>query len=97
MKKSYRPFKTIEEFLNHMNLDQFSDKIQFIEFRIKSGSMRYYLAYNGYDVSKHGTVTIHVGSHIFTLQELFEYYEYTLNGLGEWLPFGIECEEEHKE
>lgn len=85
--KKYRPFKDFEEFANYVGLRD-SAKVQFIEFRSKSGDL-YDLAYNGYEKDKFGNIRIHLGSFTLTLQELFNRYEYKLNSF-ESVPFGVE-------
>lgn len=94
-KKYYRSFKTVEEFLNHVGLKN-SDKVQFVEFHSRHSNSRYRLVYNGYEIDTFGVAYIHLGSMSFTLNELFNNYEYTLNG-SEWLAFSVECEENEAE
>lgn len=91
-KPKYRPYKNLAEFANSMGLRD-SDKVQFIGFRSKHSTSRYDLVYNGYEIDTFGTVYIHLGSMAFTLNELFNNYEYELNSF-EWLPFGVEENEE---
>lgn len=91
-KKTYRPYKDFAEFANHMGLRD-SDKVQFIGFRSKHSTSRYDLVYNGYEVDSFGTVYIHLGSLAFTLNELFNNYEYELNSF-ELVPFGVLKDEE---
>lgn len=94
--KYYRSFKTIGEFLTNVGLKDESEKVQFLEFRSMASGDVYNITYNGYEIDKFGTVYVHLGSHIFSLQELYQYHEYALNSF-EWLPFGIECEKDKAE
>lgn len=93
--KYYRSFKSVEEFLNHVGLNN-SDKVQFIKIRSIHSKSQYYLLYSGNEIDTFGVAYIHLGSMAFTLKELFDNYEYTFNN-SEWLSFSIECEENEAE
>lgn len=86
--KYYKPFKTVGELLDS------TEVVKYLKFRSKSGDT-YNLAYNGYEIDKFGTIYIHLGSLTFTLQELFNSYEYSDDT--QWLPFGVECEKDEAE
>ena len=78
-KKEYRPY-TIEEFCN--------EGFEIVVFREKEDHSReYHVRYNGY--RKAGTEYIILGSWSYTLNDLFNDFEY-LDNDGNWKPFGVE-------
>lgn len=79
--KKYRPY-TLEEFFN--------EGFEVVVFRHKNDdSLEYHVCYNGYVKYDNGVYLIVFGNKLYSLNELFENYEY-LDDDGKWKPFGVE-------
>jgi hypothetical protein len=81
--KKFRPY-TFKEFFNKFIVGQP------IRHRRKADAVERYLILNGYvDDKEVHYQYVHIGNIPYSLDELFNEYEYQ-NTLGKWVPFGVE-------
>lgn len=86
--KKFRPY-TIKEFFDKFTVTQ-PIKFRLKKFRPKGKRLEWYLILKPYVGSKRGVIKyVYIGSAPYTLDELFNDYEYQ-NTLGKWVPFGVE-------
>lgn len=85
--KKYRPFKTCEEFCDALEIDGVGDCIH---FRFKDEpTLNYFVIFNGYVKDEEDQLySVCLGSYTFTIQHLFEHFEYSVEK-GKWQPFGV--------
>lgn len=84
--KKYRPY-TLEEFLRVFIIGQP------IKFRCKETKLDKLLIFNGYKKLSDVKVIVHISGYDFTLEELFDEYEWQRSNSEEYIPFGVEIEE----
>lgn len=86
--KKYRPFKTLQEFKDALEIDGIGDWIQ---FRFKDEpTLNYFVIFNGYvKDEKDQLYGVCLGSYSFSIQHLFEHFEYSVEK-DQWKPFGVE-------
>jgi len=83
--KQYRAF-IIDEFLNHFDIGEV------IVFRSKvMPNIVCHVLFDGYmETGKENDMSVILGQHRFSLQELFSSYEYCDGDSDNWFPFGVE-------
>lgn len=82
-KKKYRPY-TLDEFLKVFIIGQP------IKFRDKEIKLDKLLIFNGYKKLSDVKVIVHISGYDFTLEELFDEYEWQRSNSEEYVPFGVE-------
>jgi len=84
--KKYRPFRTTEEFSNVTGKRIGS----ILKFKYVDKDVCYYTRmYTGFHFLENGNIYIELGSEAYSLEQLYNYYEW-LDEHGEWQPFGVE-------
>lgn len=81
-KKTYRPYKGIDEFCDETGCEVVGEDV--ITIKNKNTQKEYTLLYVGYSNEE-----VQLGGYILTFADLLKNYEYALNNF-EWLPFGVE-------
>lgn len=88
--KQYRPYKNVQELFEDIGV-YIGDTIH---FRSKAKETEHHDLITSYETPKNGAETLSFGGFLYryTMQELFDSFE--LRSRGEWLPFGIEVEDD---
>jgi hypothetical protein len=87
IEKKYRPY-TLEEFMSIFPIGEP------IKFRAKAAADKMHLQFVLVGYREYGEgANIYIGTYPFTLNELFEEYEWHEDATGDWVPFGAEVEE----
>lgn len=81
--KKYRPYE-LEEFHSIFAVGQL------IRYRRKSTKLEKLLIYIGYETLESGDAIINIGNNVYTIKELFKYYDWQEHDGEEYKPFGVE-------